>query len=823
MVGKEIGGFLRGLGFDSWGGDKRAGALRVAGAGSLGGAAAVAAWVCRRELQTWDDDGSTARAALTVLAERPREWRLELAARLVARLRLAELLDWGGDPVPWEIAAGLLRAEGAPPPATLAFAAAWLRFRRPEPVAEDPFFPVLVPVLFAEDGVGGALLDQAPVGPPEVLEHNASLTLAEEIIAHVDRGFLLDGCVRRFLRGGKGRQIAWYVALHRVLAPTPEESAPRLRDYVRLLPDAALPVAELAFEQVRAVDALAPLPEETFAETTAALLFRTERKLLRAALGWLDRTAGGRERATVAAAVAAFAIDHADTRERAVRLAVRHSDAADPLTAEAVRAASTELPAPLREKIAAAYGKVAEPAPVEVTALYPVAPRELDPPIASSAELLAEVLAHLRAPDAAPWSDVERLVAGLVTFGGAVFAEARAHAERYAWPMRQGGAMDGVVLVFNALVRTTRPGELDEELRVRLARADGASARPSPATFLRKRYLEAALHLGDPVLLATPTSASGHLDPEVFAHRLRTLEEAGVEPGPVDLAQALLRLPRDAGPLPSGLVSPSAETVRAWIAAGGLPDPDDALTTAVSGRLRALADGVGPRFAGSIHAYPDLPPELPLGEAAPLLEAKPWHFGHHGSVPWWPSVMPSHRELTALHMMCQVRAWPEERYGQGGIVLSLSDATGPTGNATAAVLLFALASKHQRERAGALDALLSFAAHDALPARDLGALLAMFTGSGTILLPRVVKALTDATLAGANLWPVLAEAIPALLPTPAAAPPRGLNDLLALATRTAELHHIRTPIPALTAWTPLSRTSRTTKEATTLHQTLTSP
>ncbi|ROO85346.1 hypothetical protein EDD29_2889 [Actinocorallia herbida] len=830
-VGARLPGLLRELAKDPWGCDRSSGALRAAGAGCLAGAAAAAAWLHRRELRTpmWREPGEeedTSRAVLSVLEGRPRVWRLDLAARLAARLRPSELQNWNADRIPWEVSAGLLRAEGEPPPATEAFAAGWLRFREAEPAAADPFFPVLVPVLFAADALGPILLEDAPFADPDPFEESASRGLAEEIVALVAREDLLEGCVRRLLRGGEGRAVAWYVGLHERLAPIAAESAGRLRDYLRLLPAAALPVAEAAFAQIRVVDAAAPLAEEAFAEAAGALLFRPERKLLRSTLGWLDRTAAGRERATVAAAVAAFAIEHPDTRERAVRLVLKHKDAVDPRTAQEVREASAELPAPLREKVAAAYGGAAEPVRAEAPVLYPVAPRELDPPIASPAGLLPELIAYLHeSDDVGPWPEAERLIAGLVAHGGGVFREVRAYAEKERpWLLRKDahGHMEGVELVFNALVRDRPRGTLDDELRTRLAKAGRASSSPAPARFLRRRFLEAALHLGDPVLLATPTSSTGHVDPEVFAARLRALEEAGAEPGPVDLAQGLLRLPRGTGPLPAlaGLGSPAAKTARAWLAADGLPDPDTAFASAVAERLDGFVTRSSPRFPAALR-YPE-PPE-PLAEAAPLLEAKPWFFEFQATATWWPSLLPSHRELTAAHLLGQLRNWPERRLGQGTAALGLADATGPTGRATAAVLLFALSSQHAPERAGALDAVISFAAQDALPAADLGAQLGMFAESGDIVLSRVVRGLSEAARAGVPLWPLFAEAVPALLPAAGTSPARGLNDLLSLATRTAETHGIRTPLPALTTWTPTSRTSRTAKEAATLHATLTAP
>ncbi|MDX6742224.1 DUF6493 family protein [Actinocorallia sp. A-T 12471] len=805
-------------------GRPRLSALRVAGTGCLSGAAAAAAWTARRDLRDWRHQPTLTDALVRVVADRPREWRLDYARRLVGRLRVAELLAWGADRVMWEVPAALLREAGEPPPRTPEFAGGWLVWRPDEPVADDPLFPGVLETLFDADGLGPILAVQAPFDAPA---REGGVPLAEQIVANARRVDLLDGCVRRFLRGGDGSRIAWYVALHRRLAPTPEESAARLRDYVRLLPNAALPVAELAFEQVKAVHALTPLAPETYAEAASALLFRPERKLLKAALIWLGKTAKGREGVVVAQAAAAFAIEHADTRDRAVRLAVRHAKAVDPLAAETVREAAAVLPGPLREAIAAAYGGAAEPEEAaEPPVLYPVAPRELDPPIASPAELLETVLAELRSPRAQRWADGERLLAGLVTHGPAIAGDLRALNERHPWLLHaDASGLMGVHFVLNSLARGRPQRGVIDYLRDRLGKAETLPGRPHLTRFLHRRFLDATARFGAPTLLATPTSSTGHVDPEVFAARLRMLEEAGLEPGAYDLEQALLRLPREAAAsVLDGLVSPAAKTARSWIEGGGLPDPEIAYEVVGYRRSRRGFWDAEPKTTHGKRLHAVATGAEGTGSAAFLTRldtATIDDAATHRVARWWTSVMPAHRELTAVHLLRQAEWWPLERYEQGEILLDLADATGPTGPATAALLVYGLSSPHTADRAGALDALLSFAAQDAVPTASMGSLIPILTGSGDITLSRVTGCLADAVRAGANLWPLFETAIPALLPAPSDPTPAALADLLAAASTNATLHHIRTPIPALQTWTPRSNTSRAAKEATHLTTLLT--
>lgn len=66
-----------------------------------------------------------------------------------------------------------------------------------------------------------------------------------------------------------------------------------------------------------------------------------------------------------------------------------------------------------------------------------------------------------------------------------------------------------------------------------------------------------------------------------------------------------------------------------------------------------------------------------------------------------------------------------------------------------------------------------------------------------VKLSRAVEPLRDAALAGAPLtvWRLLAAALPALLPAPE--PPRGLPDLLTLATETLTTTGARIEVPGL--------------------------
>ncbi|MFI7055908.1 hypothetical protein ACIBLB_27980 [Streptosporangium canum] len=76
------------------------------------------------------------------------------------------------------------------------------------------------------------------------------------------------------------------------------------------------------------------------------------------------------------------------------------------------------------------------------------------------------------------------------------------------------------------------------------------SSEPAPQQFVQRRFREvmSLFERGEtiPVLLATPTSPSGHVDAATLVARMERLD--GVEPLEADFLQALLRLPRQIDP-----------------------------------------------------------------------------------------------------------------------------------------------------------------------------------------------------------------------------------------------------------------------------------
>ena len=203
---------------------------------------------------------------------------------------------------------------------------------------------------------------------------------------------MLDGCLRRFLRGGTTLELRFFVRLHEALDPTSDEIEPHARDYLRLLPSSPGTVAELALSHLRRLD---PPEPEDFGEAAKALMFRQEKKLVRAGLSWIDqvvRHAPGHAEAVAEALVMIFGHETHDLQERAVRLAVKHAAG---MSADTLRDAAGALPPDLRARLAAVVSGIEVKVQTPRTSQAGIAPtpgrHELPPPIGTVAELAASV------------------------------------------------------------------------------------------------------------------------------------------------------------------------------------------------------------------------------------------------------------------------------------------------------------------------------------------------------------------------------------------------------------------------------------------------
>lgn len=352
--------------------------LQVAGAGVLAGPAAAAAWLTRRE---FTGRGDRVEEVVRVLAARPAGWQADVATRLVRKIRTA-------DDRKAPLALALLRACGATPPEHDPLVIAWLRTR---PAADDPLIGPLLPRVFEAEGVGRVLREERLEPVP-----TRWLSLLQQLLAtgRVTRAELVDGCLRRFLRGGDAIGLRFFVRLHQMLDPTPQETAARVSDYLRLLPAAPGTVAELALAQVRRGG---PYEEGEVTEAIGALTFRPEAKLALEGLRWLERELAhhadlehelphhaerelARHVELAPALVAAFGHASYDVQGRAARIALKHAAAFTPAR-EVVAEAVPLLPAALGTRVAAVYGgQVAAQESPEVFTPPPMPPPSMPEP-----------------------------------------------------------------------------------------------------------------------------------------------------------------------------------------------------------------------------------------------------------------------------------------------------------------------------------------------------------------------------------------------------------------------------------------------------------
>ncbi|MFC5746418.1 DUF6493 family protein [Actinomadura rugatobispora] len=820
-------------------------ALRVTGAGCLSGPAAAARWLSRADLRLvtrfgFNGDRGPAELVVKATEGRPAEWRAEVGRRLAGLLRTTAESDWNGEETAWWTCALLLRSAGAPVPVEDAFAVGWVRWTDGRGVASgDPLAEAMMPRIFEVEAIGRLITSR---GETEAWIE-AVLTLAEE--KRLERATVLDGCLRRFLRGGTVADLRWYAELHDRLAPDLGEATARLRDYLRLLPAAPSRVAELALREVRRVDAAGGLGPAAYSEAAEALLFRPEQKLVRAALAWLAQSADRADQkdATLCALAVAFAHEAHAVQERATDLAVKFGPGAGREAVLRVREAATALPHDLRERIAAAFGEVEAPAAAPAGALpAPPPPSAFPGPFGSAAELAEEFAVVLRQEPS--WTDSERISAGITELAHRDVKSLRAalkgffEGDRGAWYRASDydrfmySPRAWPVLAARSVLRARWRPKAGGELRLERR---GAEPHDAPMSdFLIGRMREVAERVERvPLLLATPTRANGHLDPEVLVARVERLEAAGVEPGPHDLVQALLRLPRDAA-AGSGvtaraerLESPAGQAVAAWLREGGVADP---FVERVEVRLPEVPFRPAVALMGVLRPVGDVPKALaPLWDY-PLDGAKwresPETFalaGYSSPPAWWPAIAPSHAEVAAAHLLPQLLSTLDFPHDQGAALLGLAECDGPTGVATGAALAYGLTVEPLQERTCAVDAFLLMAARGRLPAAEVGAAAGALAAHREAKLGRVVGGLGDAAAAGAHaeVWRAVEAALPAVLTAHASKPVPGMADLLALGVRTAETSGARGPAPeGLAAAAGRGGSSRTVKEAVRLRDLL---
>ena len=799
---------------------RREGALRVAGAACLPRAGEVVSWLRSARFRC-GVPGRTIAAIVRVLSAPGRPPLPEVATGLAARLRPAEVRRDG-----WPLTAALLRAAEVPPPATEAVVNGWIReLSSSVPktltarLAADPWLGVLLPQVFAIPRVAAGLDETWPV---------ALLRLAAN--GRFDRAELIRLVLRRMRAGDRPGAMRPVVELYRLLDPALDERTEHAQEYLGMLSGPHVAVTEIAQQALHTLDDAGRLDAGAIAEASAAVLLRTEKKLVRAQLAWLDKAVTRHPEAVgplLAAAATGLGNESVDLAEQALRILTGH-----PGGLEVLRERAATLDGDLRRQAEEALGLGAAPStPSFAPAPVAYAPEPMPPPIASVAELAAEVAARQRDP----WRPVEleRLLAGLVRF---TRTDREAVAAALApvvppWDSPLGGLIRAVAGPGAAphddpgrppAPRETPAARIDEPAapgEMLAARIDEPAA-PREMLAARIRELAAQLAEGGPAaLLATPAAADGHVDPARVVLRLAQAEADGRQPGPCDLAQALLRLPRTVDPgvaaAADRLVSPAGRRLAAWLRAGGLPDPSTTVV-AVHGEPSRRTAAFAPLDVTEL-AVPDGLLGLPAEQAA----ARAHRAGPPPDIACWPMVLPGHREIIAAH--AQPFLVPAADRGHGGgleVLAALARSSGPYGPAMGLCLAYGLAARRDRDRLAVADALLHLAATGGLDAGLIGRELGLLLAGGSVVLGRVVRALTEVARAGAQhvVWAIARTLVPALLRMDH--PPQGTPDLLALAAAAAAATGAQADLPEVRAAANRPARTRLRAEATRLARTI---
>ncbi|MFI6908381.1 DUF6493 family protein [Nonomuraea sp. NPDC050394] len=847
---------------------------RLAGVACFGGAEQVASWLYRRDLPWAQAQGGTGQV-MALLARRPETWRRDLAVRLVRRLRPGTGPLWwrmrarGG----WELAAALVIETGVEPPENDAFVSGWVarlayqrRMHRAAPaLGEDQLLDHMLPRLFRAQGVAEVLeSNRLSADVPTIIGELAALSAT----GRVSRQALIDGCVSRFLTGVATGEAGPFIALWRELAPRVAEIP--VADFVRMLPSASSSVVQLAVEELRRAESEGALGDELFAEAAEALAYRPEKKHMTAAVKWIAAAPQSRGGLAVGALAAVFLVDTPSLRERAVRAAVKLAPHACAQARDAIREAAARLPADLRVRLAAGYGAVEEVAeePGAAPTLTARPLPALDPPIASVAELAAELDRPLWPESPARF---ERILAALVTLTchdrDAVVAalqpwwrsnwrhpfDAAAYASWYDEDIR--------LLLERCALAVVSPAD-SRALTSACDDHHRPDTVPAPERFVRQRFREVVtlLERGEtiPVLLATPTAATGHVAAATLVARMELLGET--EPPEHDFAQALLRLPRQTNP---ELIDP--EPINPELIDPELIDPEPInpepidpepislkpIDPELIARAEKLPSRAGRRLADVLRAgglpdpvvtwametYPRpeyyresleeaharlTPPEGVPEQVAALwtLAPKTGYPAHSRDMVWWPPLMPSHREAVAAHVLECLPWFMTGSDGQVAVVAALAHGDGPVGLATASAIVTGMGHERAAERAEAAGAIITLAAHGQLPAAGLGLAVACMVRGEQVKLNRITGVLDEVTAAGAyaEVWAALTRALPLLLPGPGEKVRAGLGELLRVAVRAAAQAGARDELPGLAELAARKGSSLVLHEARRLHE-----
>ncbi|MDT7845215.1 DUF7824 domain-containing protein [Streptomyces justiciae] len=807
---------------DRWGVQARRAspALQVAGAACQTGAAAVANWLASADMRWWQAPPAV---LIDVLADRESDWLADVVHRLAQRPPSAE--------VPYELMAGLVRLSACRVPTTQAYVEGWVRhigsvWQRGDTVLarlrKDPHLPQLVAALFETDDIGGTLQWPAEEGPNSWTGALAQLT-AEGAL---ERGAMVHACVSRLLRGGSAADHRGFLRLLKTLALTRDEERERTPEWLALAADAPSVVAGYAQSVLGGLALEGRLSGRQLAEMSGGVLFRTEKKLVRAQLVLLGKVMA-RDAATadelLPAAAQAFGHEDSDVQERALKLVERHLKKAGPETRDELAVAAEQLIPTLRARAVASLG--AAPAAMEPVAYEEVLPPVPEPvrlaPVPESvAELAEEVGALLVTGDDV--AAFERTLDGLVRHAHGdrdALVEALGPVVARLWwvtaddeRVRESAYFANFThlhLVLASLLGKVRTAALHAAV------TQGTTGQTCVHSALDRafqaRIAEVAFRMRTdplPFLLSTPTWSTGLLEPEDLVERLIEYRRLGARPSDADFAQALLRVRRgdraaaaSAAERAAALGTAEGTRLAQWLTSGGPQLP--------VGWRRTTHARVLVEFDQLEELQDDFPREFrPLGQPVSVYRERWYCYHWDDSIrPHWLALLPERRELVAARMLRDLSTVAvDDARGAAAVLPLLAESGGEAGDAVHLCVAYGLGARHEEDRLAAVDALLVLAARGQLDATLLGTDLGQLVRDGVVKPLRLADSLRTAASTGANatIWGMLRHTLPLLLgdlaacgPEGQAARSRGLGELLAVAAECAERSGARGELPHL--------------------------
>lgn len=812
--------------------------------------AQAASWLNNRGL-TWDLVRQLDVMVELLTSRHETGWIGDLA------LRLAEKLAPEPDFSYWQFVDALARHARVPVPATPAYIRGWVwmaRWRQQGPRAvagspntlvnwlrDQPCIRDYVLAVFDTDGIGADLVPSTRAEPiqDDRWAYALGVLVAE---GRIDRGELLDACAARLIRGDRPGSLRGFLALFEELAPSGAEVEERLVSYLSMAASGPAAVAKVALRELRALDTGKPLGARDLAALCESVLLRPEVGLAGAQLAWLDaalRRDQGAAALLLPALGAAFAHPTPSIQQKAINLLAKHVAKADSAVLEALRAAAASLDPALRGDAERLLAPTA-PSDTTPTASTPpdhapahatiVRPPEFRP---SPLPALPQTPGELVTAFAASFTqgelsalEVEQIMAAttiVVHRDRDALADAfRPLADRHANdPFR---ALDVWQLhSFPTALRCLFQAVLGEDFRIgrriRIGAERAVDPAPITATLLRIQELTDALlpKQSVPVLLATPTEANGAIDPAVFDERVAAYVSRGIEPLPLDLEHARIRV----SPEPSRRTAEDERAIAELLA----PETVSGHTMEALGKPR-IGAVTSPRSElweqvrqlPSIRAllYPRL--EWDGRVRWPLQD---WWASTPHEIHRWPTLLPHDPDQVAAHALGQLFEQARgDNHERTSIFPQLAETAGRPGPLTHLALCYGLAAQHMENRVAAQDALLIFAARGLLCAEWLGGLGAALWQQNMIRGSRLLESLDRAEQAGmpADVFGVTAALIRGTAKRPDT---RGLPDLLFLATRCAlgaGIHGVE--IDGLAELAALTKPKRVTAEAKRLQKAL---